>query len=285
MHRIGYTDAVPDAPAWLSPEAKDFLAACFARDAGGRSTAAELLEHPFVALENVGEVKARWVSPKSTLDAAFWEPESEDEEEAEELSWNAAERIKSLACSVSALPDWDSDEGWIDVVGELKDSPTAKEPADVATRAPSKAIGSAAVPAEVVAVVGSLSSDEQLDAEGEPFGCVILADDRSADPENKECWSSDIDVLSFDNLPCNRIKEILEKFRFPRILLSRSAKPSSIPTLFWTRSYQSSAMPTLFWSTAEFRIRVWRKRHVWFTPALRLNRKKVLAVFTYLDAR
>jgi serine/threonine protein kinase len=71
VHRIGYTDAVPEAPAWLSPEAKDFLAMCFAREARDRRTAAELLEHPFVALQ-AGNGKARWVSPKSTLDAAFW---------------------------------------------------------------------------------------------------------------------------------------------------------------------------------------------------------------------
>ncbi|EAY75499.1 hypothetical protein OsI_03399 [Oryza sativa Indica Group] len=49
VHRIGYTDAVPEVPVWLSAEAKDFLAMCFARNAGDRSTAAQLLEQPFVA--------------------------------------------------------------------------------------------------------------------------------------------------------------------------------------------------------------------------------------------
>ncbi|XBI28394.1 hypothetical protein VPH35_052635 [Triticum aestivum] len=38
MHRIGYTDAVPEVPAWLSAEAKHFLALCFARDARDRCT-------------------------------------------------------------------------------------------------------------------------------------------------------------------------------------------------------------------------------------------------------
>jgi serine/threonine protein kinase len=228
VHLIGYTDAVPEAPAWLSPEAKDFLAACFARDARHRGTAAELLEHPFLALSQAGEAKARWVSPKSTLDAAFWESESDEEvDQEEEVSGNAAERIKSLSCSVSALPDWDSDEGWIDVLGEQSDdacdSPATKEePAGVASRAPSKAIGSAVVPAEAVAVVGSLSSDEQLDAEGEPFGRVILADDRSADSQSKVCSNSERDVLLSFQIPCNNPVIAIEKFRFPQIWLPRS---------------------------------------------------------------
>ncbi|KAM0833876.1 hypothetical protein ACQ4PT_063992 [Festuca glaucescens] len=207
VHRIGYTDAVPEVPAWLSPEAKDFLATCFARDARDRATAAELLEHPFLALQ-AGEAKPRrWVSPKSTLDAAFWESETDEEEEEEKTSDNACDRIKSLACSASALPDWDSDEGWIDVLGgeqcaDACDSPATKEPADVASRAPSKVFGSAAaVKAEGVAVVSCLSSDEQVDAEeeGPPFGGDILADDRSTDRQNKvNCSNPGRDVLSFE---------------------------------------------------------------------------------------
>ncbi|OEL36106.1 hypothetical protein BAE44_0002877, partial [Dichanthelium oligosanthes] len=55
LHRIGYTDAVPEVPSWLSAEAKDFLARCFARDAADRWTAAELLEHPFVACARADE--------------------------------------------------------------------------------------------------------------------------------------------------------------------------------------------------------------------------------------
>uniref|UniRef100_A0A8I6X012 Protein kinase domain-containing protein n=1 Tax=Hordeum vulgare subsp. vulgare TaxID=112509 RepID=A0A8I6X012_HORVV len=222
VHRIGYTDAVPEVPAWLSADAKSFLAACFARSARDRCTAAQLLEHPFVALQQAGEAKARWVSPKSTLDAAFWESETEDEDEEEEvLSESPSERIKSLSCSASALPDWDSDEGWTDV---LRDSPAAsKEAADVSSRAPSKVLGSPspAVPADGVAVVGTLSSDEP-DAEDEPFGDgIILAADPSADRRQIEaCSVSDGDVLSSSRTPCNsnnrnRIVAI-EKFRFPQ---------------------------------------------------------------------
>ncbi|GJM89636.1 hypothetical protein PR202_ga05844 [Eleusine coracana subsp. coracana] len=133
VRMIGYTDAVPDVPKWLPAEAKDFLGKCLCRDASERWTAAQLLEHPFIAAaagcdDATAEVdcgKGKWVSPKSTLcfDAAFWESDTDDEDD--ELSHGAAERIKSLASSVStSLPDWvsDDDEGWIDVISTPTES-------------------------------------------------------------------------------------------------------------------------------------------------------------------
>ncbi|KAM0921591.1 hypothetical protein ACQ4PT_006772 [Festuca glaucescens] len=122
MHRIGYTDTVPDVPQWLSAEAKDFLGMCLVRRASDRCTAVQLLEHPFLASaavldRKIEDVKSKWVSPKSTLDAAFWESESDNDEADDELSSHStAERIKALACPASGLPDWDSDDGWIDVL-------------------------------------------------------------------------------------------------------------------------------------------------------------------------
>ncbi|GJM93448.1 hypothetical protein PR202_ga10006 [Eleusine coracana subsp. coracana] len=126
VHRIGFTDAVPEVPAWLSAEAKHFLACCFARNPRDRPTAAQLLEHPFLASAGCGAVKveevssAKWVSPKSTLDAALWESDTDDDEEEDvDISENPAQRIKALAGPCSALPDWDSDEaGWIQVLNE-----------------------------------------------------------------------------------------------------------------------------------------------------------------------
>ncbi|KAF8696122.1 hypothetical protein HU200_037012 [Digitaria exilis] len=120
LHRIGYTDAVPEVPAWMSDEAKDFLSCCFQRNASDRSTAAELLAHPFIAGATARAVdapppaKQEFPSPKSTLHDAFWDSDTDDEE-AEEMSTGAAERIGALACAAAALPDWDSDEGWIDL--------------------------------------------------------------------------------------------------------------------------------------------------------------------------
>ncbi|KAG0519049.1 hypothetical protein BDA96_09G230400 [Sorghum bicolor] len=112
---IGYTDAVPETPEWLSAEAKDFLDKCLRRDASERWTAAQLLEHPFLASAGKAEdVKPRWVSPKSTLDAAFWESDDDDDDE-EEVPESAADRIRALVGTCSALPDWESDDGWIEV--------------------------------------------------------------------------------------------------------------------------------------------------------------------------
>jgi serine/threonine protein kinase len=114
---IGYTDAVPAAPAWLSAEAKDFLDKCLRRDASERWTAAQLLEHPFLAFAGSSvkaeDAKPKWVSPKSTLDAAFWESDADDEDD--EMPESAAERIRALAGPCSALPEWESDDDWIEL--------------------------------------------------------------------------------------------------------------------------------------------------------------------------
>ncbi|KAL6615854.1 hypothetical protein ACP70R_038124 [Stipagrostis hirtigluma subsp. patula] len=190
VHRIGYTDAVPEVPAWLSAAAKDFLARCFARDARDRCTAAQLLKHPFVA-STCHDDKARWVSPKSTLDAAFWESESEDE--AESVSETPAERIKSLACPASALPDWDCEEGWIDVIGEDCGAVHA------ASSAPSKVPSASAVPAGETAVGGgglpSDDDDDELDEEVELFlGDVQGPDPSSAERQHKRHSNSECGV-------------------------------------------------------------------------------------------
>ncbi|CAL4954952.1 unnamed protein product [Urochloa decumbens] len=124
VHLIGFTDATPEVPAWMSAEAKDFLARCFVRDPRGRCSAPELLEHPFLAPAGgkaEEEVAASWVSPKSTLDAALWESDSEsdDSDDEDHVSESPAQRIKELAAGCSSLPDWDSDDGdWIQVLGE-----------------------------------------------------------------------------------------------------------------------------------------------------------------------
>ncbi|KAF0916803.1 hypothetical protein E2562_011632 [Oryza meyeriana var. granulata] len=126
VHRIGYTDAVPEVPGWLSAEAKNFLDGCLKRRATDRSTAAQLLEHPFIASAAAREhrpepSKQERASPKSTLQEAFWDSDTDDEED--EMPTGAAERIGALACAPSTLPDWDSDEGWIEVHDEGSFSP------------------------------------------------------------------------------------------------------------------------------------------------------------------
>ncbi|XP_062200523.1 mitogen-activated protein kinase kinase kinase 17-like [Phragmites australis] len=121
VRTIGYTDAVPEVAPSMSPESKDFLDKCFRRHAADRWTAAQLLEHPFVAtpcaLKKQEEEKATWVSPTSALDAALWESESESDNEAFDMLNGPVARIKAMASSRSSLPDWDSENGWIKVNG------------------------------------------------------------------------------------------------------------------------------------------------------------------------
>ncbi|KAG8055740.1 hypothetical protein GUJ93_ZPchr0001g30933 [Zizania palustris] len=135
IHRIGYTDAVPEIPAWLSPEAIHFLSKCFTRNPRDRSTATELLEHPFLASASASAAaieataaKQIWTSPKSTLDAEFWESDDDDEEDT---SQSAAQRISALASPCSALPDWDSDDGWIDMQNDPSEISATPAPMSV----------------------------------------------------------------------------------------------------------------------------------------------------------
>uniref|UniRef100_A0A0E0EVI5 Protein kinase domain-containing protein n=1 Tax=Oryza meridionalis TaxID=40149 RepID=A0A0E0EVI5_9ORYZ len=154
LQKIGYTDAVPDLPPWLSPEAKDFLRRCLQRRAGDRPTAAQLLQHPFVSKScclNKEVVKATWVSPTSALDAAaaLWESEtssSTDDEEDDDMSNSPTGRIRAMASSGGqTLPDWDSDDhGWIEVLDSVSISVANKTTAAVedyeASESPAKRV-------------------------------------------------------------------------------------------------------------------------------------------------
>ncbi|EAZ15192.1 mitogen-activated protein kinase kinase kinase 17 [Oryza sativa Japonica Group] len=155
LHKIGYTDAVPDLPRWLSPEAKDFLRGCLQRRAGDRPTAAQLLQHPFISkscgLNNKETVKATWVSPTSALDATLWESESSstDGEEVDDMSSNSPTgRIRAMACSCQTLPDWDSDDhgcSWIEVLGSVSIN-VANKTAAIEQRVTSMACSPSSVP-------------------------------------------------------------------------------------------------------------------------------------------
>ncbi|GJM91044.1 hypothetical protein PR202_ga07379 [Eleusine coracana subsp. coracana] len=142
LHHVAHSGEVPEPPAWLSDEGKDFLARCLVRDPAGRWTAAQLLHHPFVAAAAASSSSSaaidpsvaaaakggHRVSPKSILDQAFWE-ESESElgsdssatDESETTTAAAAaltpaDRVGALAGGVA--PDWtwiSGDEEWITV--------------------------------------------------------------------------------------------------------------------------------------------------------------------------
>ncbi|KAM0885508.1 hypothetical protein ACQ4PT_030297 [Festuca glaucescens] len=152
VHLIGYTDAVPESPEHLSANAKDFLNKCLRRQAGERWTAAQLLEHPFLAFADCsGDVEAKWVSPKSTLDSAMWESDAEEDsvsdftaEEEDEVPDFTAERMKALAASYSVLPDWESDDDWMYVLSRQSGLPEAAAAETPAEQSCSEAPDSAA---------------------------------------------------------------------------------------------------------------------------------------------
>ncbi|KAG6556059.1 hypothetical protein Mapa_002000 [Marchantia paleacea] len=70
LYHIHRSEQVPELPSCLSEQAHDFLRKCFQRDPRVRSTAEELLKHPFIT-ESVPvheEPQAPQLSPTSTLD-------------------------------------------------------------------------------------------------------------------------------------------------------------------------------------------------------------------------
>uniref|UniRef100_A0A1D1YNH8 Mitogen-activated protein kinase kinase kinase A n=1 Tax=Anthurium amnicola TaxID=1678845 RepID=A0A1D1YNH8_9ARAE len=113
VHRIAFSDQVPEFPCSISDDARDFLGRCLNRDPTKRWSAEELLNHPFVGNCHNGEFITsdckRRPSPKSTLDQAFWDSWvlSEEDEEGENQACkvrmgnqpvgSAQERIRQLA--------------------------------------------------------------------------------------------------------------------------------------------------------------------------------------------
>lgn len=70
LYKVACTREEPPLPEGLSQEARDFLHQCLQRDPKARSTAAQLLQHPFVCnLDKAADIKALAVSsPNRVLD-------------------------------------------------------------------------------------------------------------------------------------------------------------------------------------------------------------------------
>ncbi|XP_039123520.1 mitogen-activated protein kinase kinase kinase 18-like [Dioscorea cayenensis subsp. rotundata] len=127
LNRIAFSSDLPEIPAWLSDDAKDFLSKCLVRECGKRWSAEELIQHPFVSSGEVQEKKMNpnWLSsPMSTLHHEFWDSVSEVDDEQEDVleivrvlemefsdSTAAGERVEELAGSSGGW-SWD-DEDWM----------------------------------------------------------------------------------------------------------------------------------------------------------------------------
>ncbi|URE08987.1 hypothetical protein MUK42_23407 [Musa troglodytarum] len=119
IHRVAFSPDVPAFPSWLSGEGNDFLSKCLKRDPRDRWTAEQLLQHEFVASSSITspskpDTDRRWVSPKSTLDLAFWESlPDQDEEPSQHPFCDPSARIQQLVSSSS--PNWTWDDHWVAV--------------------------------------------------------------------------------------------------------------------------------------------------------------------------
>ncbi|KAL6846306.1 hypothetical protein ACP4OV_023754 [Aristida adscensionis] len=124
LHHVAHSGEVPEPPAWLSDEGKDFLARCLVRDPAQRWTAEQLLLHPFAAAvapsssspaaASKAAAADQRVSPKSILDLGFWEDSDSATDTGTAAALTAADRVGELAAGEPVEWTW-SDEQWITV--------------------------------------------------------------------------------------------------------------------------------------------------------------------------
>ncbi|XP_062223408.1 mitogen-activated protein kinase kinase kinase 18-like [Phragmites australis] len=175
LHHVAHSGDVPEPPAWLSDEGKDFLSRCLIRDPAERWTAEQLLEHPFVSSSTAIPVVAskaapieRRVSPKSVLDQGFWEEPDSATDSDTTVALTPADRVRALAADVA--PDWTlSGEHWITVCAHTGIAVNNNDD----TAAPPKSDADTAVPPELfVAGAGSSmgESEEHTGGGGEHMG-------------------------------------------------------------------------------------------------------------------
>ncbi|CAF1761156.1 mitogen-activated protein kinase kinase kinase 18-like [Brassica napus] len=132
IYKIGFTGESPEIPECLSEKGKDFLRNCLRRDPKQRWAVEELLQHPFLDVEDKSQILSRCClnssSPSTVLDQGFWDscetsrsPLIQDPFANSYDLWDssAADRINKLVGDEnSGEPEWlTADDGWIEVRG------------------------------------------------------------------------------------------------------------------------------------------------------------------------
>ncbi|XP_052184548.1 mitogen-activated protein kinase kinase kinase 18-like [Diospyros lotus] len=131
LRRVGYSNEMPELPARLSEQGRDFLDKCLRRDRTERWNCDQLLRHPFVSSSEPLSSKAH-PSPRCVLDwlnSDFIDDDDEGEDQSIEPSDSvtrlARARIGKLASRTGA--NWESD-GWLTVRNATSDG--AEEDSD-----------------------------------------------------------------------------------------------------------------------------------------------------------
>lgn len=83
MFHIASDDALPPLPASLSDAAKDFLTLCLVKNPSTRPSATELLQHPFVSVDEPATVTRDDGSLASFSSSSSPSPLTSDDEEGE----------------------------------------------------------------------------------------------------------------------------------------------------------------------------------------------------------
>ncbi|KAG4153914.1 hypothetical protein ERO13_D03G023900v2 [Gossypium hirsutum] len=120
--KIGVSDEVPGIPLELSEEGKDFLGKCFVKDPKNRWTAEMLLDHPFMAGDEIISLNRCQeeeesiscsfeefsASPRCPFDFPDW---VSTESTASSYVSSGLDRIRELVCD--EVPNWLASENWI----------------------------------------------------------------------------------------------------------------------------------------------------------------------------
>nr|DAD41259.1 TPA_asm: hypothetical protein HUJ06_015582 [Nelumbo nucifera] len=142
LYRIGFGEEVPEIPAELSAEGRDFIEKCFIKDPRKRWTAEMLLNHPFVAEDTVSlsECEKQSPSPRSAFDFPEWNSlrssvsnsvdssssspvsssssdsltccEEEEKDQSDSPRYSAS-RIREVA--TGQVSNWSTSDGWVTV--------------------------------------------------------------------------------------------------------------------------------------------------------------------------